>query len=141
MFISQPPCGGACIFESLAASPGSRINTTAGAPADSQTATGVTCQSTGIEQTEQCNTSLIANSSQLQSPTSISNSTSEAHSTSLSSLLPRPEIGQLNMCFNRGCCQSSVLPHQQRKATCIGLCCSSRPACQHPSVRHAGVCC
>ncbi len=91
MFISQPPCGDACIFESSAAA-GSHISTTAGVPADSQTATGKTCQSTGTEQTERCRTSLTDNCSQLHSPTSISNSIAEAHSTSLSSLLPRPEM-------------------------------------------------
>ncbi|DBA98890.1 TPA: hypothetical protein ACH3X1_014641 [Trebouxia sp. C0004] len=89
MFISQPPCGDACIFESSAAT-GSQ---TAGDPADSQTPTDRTCQSTGVEQAEQCHTSLIGNSSQLQSPTSISSSSSEAHSTRLLSLLPRPEMG------------------------------------------------
>ncbi len=92
MFISQPPCGDACIFESSAAT-GSHISTNAGVPADSQTATGRTCESTGIEQSEQCRTSLIDNSSQLQSPTSISSSSSEVHNTSLSPLLPRPEMG------------------------------------------------
>ena len=91
MFISQPPCGDACIFDSSAAT-GSQISTTAGVPADNQTATGRSCQSTGIAQSEQCSTSLIGHSCQLQSPTSISNSIAEAHSTSLSSLLPRPDM-------------------------------------------------
>ena len=91
MFISQPPCGDACIFESSAAA-GSHISTTAGVPADRQTSTDKTCQSTGFEQTEQCSTSLTGNSSQLQLPTSISSNTSEAHSTSLSSLLPGPDM-------------------------------------------------
>jgi len=95
MFISQPPCGDACIFESSAAI-GSQISTTAAVPADSQIATGKTCQSTGIEQSEQCNTSRIGNSSELQFPTSISSSNSEAHSTGLSSLLPRPEIAAVS---------------------------------------------
>ena len=91
MFISQPPCGDACIFESSAAT-GSQISTTAGVPAGSQTATGRSCQSTHVDQTEQRSTSLIANSCQLQLPTSISSSRSEAHSPSLSSLLPTSEI-------------------------------------------------
>ena len=92
MFISQPPCGDACIFESPAANR-SQISTTAGIPVDGQTAIGETCQSTSTEQTKQCRTSLTDNSSQLQLPTSLSNSVAEAHSTSMSSLLPRPELG------------------------------------------------
>ena len=92
MFISQPPCGDACIFESSAAA-GSHISTTAGVSADIQPVTCDTCQSTGIEQPEQCSTSLIGNICQLHSPTSISNSILEADSTSLSSLSARPEIG------------------------------------------------
>lgn len=92
MFISQPPCGDACVFESPAANR-SQISTTAGIPVDGQTAIGEICQSTSIEQTKQCRTSLTDNSSQLQLPTSLSNSIAGAHSTSMSPLLPRPELG------------------------------------------------